>query len=713
MKSSEPAGGHRLLIGLLAGLGLILAAPAGAAESAAGKPEPAALSVRGLGWWNNRESRVTLERLLGEERGPAWDANAIEDAVFLLLAELQADGYLRPRITAAVERGDGAGASEEYVFDHELTTLLPRDLTARGVQLRVERGVRYRVETVAVSGLTALPEAAAESIFLEEAGLLTGLMKPSYVPARARANADTLAERLRDRGYADATVQAREAQVDHATGEVQLAIEVREGPRWLVAKSAVSGMEALPVTAGKIAPDPGVVWSPGRRQEIVEAVRREAYSAGFPDVRVNVSTAPAPERGGVRRVDVRVEVALGEQVKIGTTRFAGLVHTRPELLQRRVRVESGALLDPRRLEQARARLGRLGVFSAVDVDLEPAEGPVRDAVFTFREAPRWETSLLAGYGSYEQLRAGVELRQWNLFGRAHSSRLLLVQSLKSSRGEYSYTVPELFGESVDGTAKIFGLQREELAFLRQEYGGSVTLQRAVPFIGAIGTAGYTFQSLRNKDNELVTRAIDEEQVIVASVDLGLSRDRRDNPLRPRRGYRWFTNAEIANTVLGGEVNYERFELGASYHRPAGRGRWLHVGLTHGVITTLGADDDRTLPVNKRFFPGGESSIRGFQDGEAAPRGPDGRFIGAKSYALLNLEFEQALTRSWSAVVFVDALGMAERLGDYPSSEELYSLGLGLRYQTIVGPVRLEYGHNLNRRDGDPSGTLHLSVGFPF
>jgi outer membrane protein assembly factor BamA len=319
---------------------------------------------------------------------------------------------------------------------------------------------------------------------------------------------------------------------------------------------------------------------------------------------------------------------------------------------------------------------------------------------------------MAGYGSYERLRGGIELLQRNVFGRAHQSRLELVQSFKSSRADYTYSVPEIFGESIDGSARLFGLKRDERAFVREEYGGTLTLKRKVPWLGADGTLGYTYQSLRNADNELTTRVEDERQLTVASIDLGLGRDARDNPLRPRHGYRWFFRSELAAHELGSEVNYQRIEFGAAYHTSWGRGRWVHAGLTHGFVTTLGSND-RLLPVNRRFYPGGEDSIRGYAEGEAAPRGEDGRYVGAKSYLLLNLELEQALTKSWSVVVFTDGLGMAAKLASYPYDTTLATVGLGLRYHTLIGPVRLEYGHNVKRRDDDPSGAVHFSVGFPF
>ena len=138
----------------------------------------------------------------------------------------------------------------------------------------------------------------------------------------------------------------------------------------------------------------------------------------------------------------------------------------------------------------------------------------------------------------------------------------------------------------------------------------------------------------------------------------------------------------------------------------------HLGLAHGFVTAA-TTPARDLPVTKRFFPGGDSSIRGFQFGEAAPYDDEGELVGAETYTLANFEFEQGLTPSWSLVFFVDSLGMARELDSYPGDEWLFSAGVGLRWKTIIGPVRLEYGHNLNPRESDPSGTVHVSIGFPF
>jgi len=674
------------------------------------KRAQAEIDVKGLGWLGDRQQQRSLSRLLGQERGETLEANAIEDAVFLLLSAVTEDGYLEPVVVAELTGTDGKTST--FTFDSKLDSTLPRSAVARRLVLRIKPGVRFLFDQVHFSGLQALKEEVARQFFIGEQVLIGGKGNRVYSPSKLRGSVTNLERELQRLGYADAKATAQNLRLDHHTGKVDVDISVDQGPRWMVTGVRAEGAEDLEKSVPALRNFSDQPWSQLWQQNVATEIRNHFYHLGFPDATVRLTPEAAEAHNGVRNVTVVARVTPGEAVHIGQVKFEGAKHTQEAVLSRRVASKSGQLLDPLAMEQARFRLARLGIFDAVDLRYQPAAGPLRDPIFRVREGRRNETNLLFGYGSYEQLRGGIEWRQWNLFGRAHQTRLLLLQSMKSSRGEYTYTVPELFGESVDGTARLFGLQRQETSFLRQEYGANMSVSTRVGWIGANATLGYTFQSLKNRQNTLETRTADQTQVNAASVDLNLVRDRRDNPLRPRRGYRWYLQTENASRYFGGSVDYQRIEFGGSYHAPWGQGRWVHAGFNHGVITTFGGDDT-DLPVNKRFFPGGDNSIRGYQEGEAAPRGPEGNFLGAKTYMLLNLELEQALTAKWSAVLFTDALGTAARLADYPFSEKLYSVGLGVRYQTIIGPLRVEYGRNLNPRPGDPSGSLLFSVGFPF
>lgn len=689
---------------------VILALFVSTLDAQAEQVAPAKVRVTGLGLWRDREMRVALERMLGKDRGPTIGANAIEDTAFLLFSVLNDEGYQTPVITIRAEVADGK--TETYKLTENLDVNLARELDASTVVFDVKTGPRSYIEEVKIEGLHALEAKAGESFFKPANTLITTKVAKAYSPSRVRRAAEKLREELRLRGYAQAKVEAVRVDADKTKdGPVSLRVRVEEGPQWLVAElryEKANPKEIGLVPVGRA----GQPWSPTLQQNITEELRQAYYKKGYADVAIHLQAEAAPAVGGQRSVVVVVQIEPGPLVKVGEVRFEGNKHTSTTILRRRVRIKTGAPFDPVILESSRYRLSRLGIFEAVDLHSNPQDGEVRDPVYVLREGPRYEANLLAGYGSYEQVRGGVEFRQMNLFGRAHQSRFELVQSMKGTRGEYAYTVPELFGETIDGTARVFGLQREELAFLRQEFGVNATLKRQIPWLRAEGTAGYTLQTLKNRDNELTTRTADDKNVNVGSIELGLTRDHRDSPLRPRHGYRWFGHVEAANQAFGGEVNYERSELGGAYHFGIGQWQFVHIALTHGVLTTYRKSDE-TIPVNKRFYPGGDTTIRGYQEGEAAPRGADGRFIGAKTYTLLNLEYEQMLTEDWSAVVFFDGLGSAARLADYPFDERLYSVGIGVRYQTIVGPIRLEYGRNLNRRIGDPTGTVHLSIGFPF
>ena len=690
------------------------AGDADAGDSTAEDPaaEPAEIDVKGLGLFGDREMEASLRRLLGTERRTNMDTNATEDALFLLMSAVKEKGYLNPTIDLTITTRDGEKVP--LTVGAELESTLPRELTASEVTFQVNPGQRYLVEDVQFDGLEALPEDRARAFFAGDAGLFRRKASRVYTPARLSRSVESLAAELRSRGYAEAQVNAEQVAIDDATGEVRLRVQVNEGPRWHVASVAVEGVDPTVIELPETAPYAGVPWTESVEQDISAELRKAYLAAGYPDVRVRVShTEPEPGANANERVvPIIAQVDPGRPVTLGEIRYEGLVKTKESILDRRVENEPGSPLNLLELERARYRMSRLGIFERIDLKLEPEDGDVRDAVFSVEPGRELEVNVLAGYNTYEQLRAGVEVRRFNIWGRAHQTRALLVQSLKSSRGEYTYTVPELFGEDINGTARVFGLQREEVAFLRKEYGVDLSVDTPLSFLGATATAGYTFEVLRNEDNELETSGLDETQVEVASVHAALTRDRRDNPLLPRDGYRLYGRVEAASQFLGGRAEYQRFEFGGSHHLSWGEGRWWHFAANHGVITTFGADDNR-LPVNRRFFPGGDGSIRGFNNGEAAPRGADDRYVGAKAYTNLSVEFEQALVENFSGVVFVDAMATAAQLADYPFQDTLVSVGLGVRYRTVVGPIRLEYGHNLNPRQGDPSGTFLFSIGFPF
>ncbi|HTL16186.1 MAG TPA: BamA/TamA family outer membrane protein, partial [Patescibacteria group bacterium] len=449
-------------------------------------------------------------------------------------------------------------------------------------------------------------------------------------------------------------------------------------------------------------------------QDFVLGLKTNQFNLGYPDTTVQIQNVPGPAGQSPTEKDLLATINSGPQVHVGAVEFSGAKRTRSRLLKRGVRVRRGDLLDPTRVEEGRYRLARLGIFDGIDLSYRPEDNQTRDVLYNLTEGKRINLSLLFGWGSYELLRGGVDLEANNLWGEAHHAEVKAIQSFKASSGDFTYTVPELVGNDIDLFVNGSGLRRQEVDFTRLEYGGGVGLHKYFSAQSTDLSTRYTYQVLNASDFSAVQEVASEglTNPAVGSISVEIKHDRRDNPLYPRRGYKVFLTLETATTYIGGDANYHRIELMPSFHHPLGGGLFLNLGLSHGVVVSFGSPANN-LPFNKRFFPGGDNSIRGYQEGEASPRNSFGQLVGSETYTLASVELEQALTPKWSLVVFSDSLGEARRLDHYPFDTGLFSVGAGIRWRTLIGPIRLEYGYNLNRRTFDPTGTLQFSLGFPF
>jgi outer membrane protein insertion porin family len=672
--------------------------------------EPAELRISGYGPLGNRKLKRTLLLLRDRDKEPEfYDANFVEDAALILISRIRRDGYLRPQLTARVTLPDGTVA--EYSWEKEIRDEpLPRPLQARRVEFEIREGTLYYYGSITFAGMTILTERVAQSYFVEAGPLFPLKRTRIYSPDRLQRGLENVVETLNRRGYENAAATAEDVRMDDETGRVDLTVQVREGP-----KSEVRSIRKEFFYGGDRPERVEMVQTNAAfsrlwLQDFTQQLRATNFHQGYPDTEVQVTQVRREEVDNEVHLDLLAQVRSGPLVRLGEVRFRGQQKTKPSVMKRRVRLEEGGLLDRVQVEEGRYRLARLGVFESVRLGYEPVDEQTRNVIYEVNEGKQIDFSLLFGFGSYELLRGGVELEQNNIFGRAHHSRLRLVQSFKASYGEYIYTMPELIGRDVDVFIDGLALRREEIDFTREEFGGGFGGRKYIRAIESDVTLRYRYQVLSASRLELEEEGL--RAANVGAVVAEIRHDRQDNPLYPRRGYKIFGNFELASEYLAGDVNYQRFEVNTSYHQPLDPGRWLHLGLSHGAVFTIGSQVE-DLPFNRRLFHGGDSSIRGYQQGEAAPRNARGRVVGAETFLFGSVEFEQAVTAAWSLVGFLDTVSFARRLEDYPFNESLFSAGGGIRWKTIIGPVRLEYGYNLNRRSHDPMGTLQFSLGFPF
>ncbi len=682
------------------------------AEETPAPPKPATLKISGYGVLGNLRLKKMLRILQeGKSRPLLFDANYVEDAVLLIISKLNDEGYLQPVVTAQLTLADGRRMS--HVWHKSVEDPLPRPLEIRAVHFKIKKGVLYHYQDLDISGLTQIPEKKAPSYFIETGGLLSLKRNRIFSPDRLKRSTGNIADQLQRLGFQSATVIATNVVSDPRTGAVDVRVEVNEGPRFIVRsvwEEVFFGTNAAPDIV--LTNTPGEPYSKIWEQDFAQSLRTNYYRQGYPDTTVEIQTIGRNTQTNEVELDLHAAVKTGPRIRVGTVSFAGNVRTRESVLDRRLPLHDGDWLNRVRAESGRYRLSRLGIFDSVELKYRTVDEHTRDVIYELHEGKQIDVHLLFGYGSYELLRGGVILDQYNVFGRAHHQRLTAIQSFKSSSADYTYTMPEFFGENMDVFLNASGLRREEVSFTRLEYGGGIGVRKYFRRTRTDVSTRYNYQILQAQDVEPGLEDVGLKDSRAAAIITDINHDRRDNPLYPHTGYKIFSNIELASDYLGGDVNYQRVDFSAAWHFPISDSQWVHFGVSHGFVATIGSAAE-DLPFNRRFFPGGENSVRGFQEGEAAPRNEKGKVVGAESYLLGNLEFEQGITPKWSVVAFADGVGFAEQLANYPMDEALYSVGGGLRWKTVIGPVRVEYGYNLNPRRHDPTGTLHFSLGFPF
>jgi len=684
-----------------------LALPARAGDT---NPPPAKFKISGYGFFGDLRLKRIIRLLEVQKKKPEFfDADFMEDSALILKSKIRQDGYLNPKIVITVFKDDGTSA--RYFWNE--TEPLPRPLRAREVRFRIRRGVLFHFDRLGFMGLTAMKEKKARSYFIETGGLVPLKQNRVYSPEHLKNSVANLEQVLNRMGFEDARVTVGEIKQDDRTGNVAVRIDVAQGPKFIV--RSVRQEVRFPGTNAPVDLRTNLTrqtYSKWWEQDFTHSIRTNYYSQGYPETSVTMQTERREPEGTNVLLDLLALVKTGPRVRAGDVSFHGEKRTRESMLSNRVPLQTGDWLDRLRAERGQYRLARLGIFDSVELSYQTVGTNLWDIRYDLKEGKRIEVSPLFGFGSYDLLRVGVEVDQYNLWGLAHNSSLKLVQSFKSSSGDYTYTVPELLGEDVDVFATASGLRRQEISFTRVEYGGGVGARKHFHSTATDVSVRYNYGILQATEQSANFAQEGAQNPTVGEFIVDVRHDRRDNPLYPRRGYQVLANVEIASDNFGGSANFQRVELGGSYHIPLNDSEWIHLGLRHGFVATSGSTSNN-LPFTRRFFPGGPDSIRGYQEGEAAPRNAQGKIIGAETYTSANVEFEQGITPKWSVVGFVDGVEFAEHLDAYPGDTALFSAGGGLRWRTIVGPVRLEYGYNLNPRPRDPMGTIQFSLGFPF
>ena len=568
--------------------------------------------------------------------------------------------------------------------------------------------------------MTAGERALAASVQLRGAdpALLEGLRTRVARPLEDTAleeDTRTLATRLEALGHYEARV---ETDVPEGGGAIAVVFVAQPGPRARVLSFDVVG-PPLPSAAEERGPEELAVRAglPYRladlarsRDTLLAAWRR----AGYLDARVRPEVELSARSDEAR---VRMLVEPGERTLVAQVVLAGLRQTKDAAVEREMVLRPGEPFSFERVLESQRRLSGLGIFERVSIaDLDPGRER-RDVVVSVQEAPATTVSWGAGYSEQDRLRGSVELTRRNLGGLGRTASVFARGSFRGSRLLLNLREPWLLGRKLDSFATAFWEEESRSSFDYNRKGGELQAARRLDTRTSL-IVRYLLQATRVYNVAVPIEEIDRQYrtYTVSGPSASLVFDTRDDPLEPRRGLFLGADAQLSLAALGGESYLRGFVQAASVRRLRADLVLVALGTAGALAGTFGASPP-LLPLPERFFAGGDYGPRGFRYDAVGPQvtGADGRLYatGGNALVLGGAELRYNLTRAFQLAGFLDLGNVYLQARDLDLAALRPSPGLGLRYRTPIGPVRLDWGYVLDHQAGEPQSRLHLTIGHAF
>ena len=498
---------------------------------------------------------------------------------------------------------------------------------------------------------------------------------------------------------------------DFGEGPVKVSIRIDGGQVFHFGKVAVRG-EA----AGMISGVSGMVsGAPAYSTAILEEQNRlvfELKAAGHPFAEIGDSIIEADHRNA--RLDVTLVVHAGPRADLGTASVSGAESVDAEFIREQAAINAGQPYSPEVLAAAQKRLRELEVFETVEVREgealdENGQVPVEISV---TERKHRYFGVGATYSNAEG--AGVE-GYWghrNLFGRAEKLR---IEGGVSRIGEaddlgglnYSTAIlfekPAIYGPKNTFTANVRAVSENTDAFERRSARGGFGIRHEID-------KRQTLSAALDLDWSRITESGQETNHLIFSTPLEYAYDGSDDRLDPREGFRFSALLEPA-TDLAGSATFVKGRVTASAYFTPPDSDFVTLAARGSVGSIIGADL-MSIPADRRFYAGGGGSIRGFAYQSVGPRNAAGDLTGGRSVVEGALEARLKVTETLGVVPFLD-FGNVSRSSSPDFGNMRFGAGVGIRYVTPFGPLRLDVGVPLDRRKGEDRWAIYAGIGQAF
>ncbi|MBI5343737.1 MAG: outer membrane protein assembly factor BamA, partial [Deltaproteobacteria bacterium] len=517
-----------------------------------------------------------------------------------------------------------------------------------------------------------------------------------------------------DRGFINADILDHRVLLSEDKQWFYITIAVSEGDQYRVGEIDITGdmlatkkelLEKLKIVTGE-------VFNRTKLSKDIDTLTDFYGDKGYAYVDVKPQTRPNPEK---KTVDVVFEIKKNDLVHIERIDLSGNTRTRDKVIRRELEIEEGGLFSSSDMKKSRNNLRRLGYFE--DVKITQTQGSASDKIklnVGVKERPTGSLSFGMGFSSVDKLIATASISQSNFMGTGIKLDLSGTLSAKSSKYVLGVTEPWLFDMPISAGFDVYNTEKEYQDFKMRKTGFDLRFGFPITKRYTRGFVTYKLEEV-NIFNVLPTAASYIQSQAGATTESSIRgsvrRDTRDDAFFPSEGSVENFSTEVAGGPLGGSTNFVKYEADGIKYLPLPWETTLSLRAAAGFVRGYGGKQE---PIFERYYLGGINSVRGFKTRSLSPQDPaTGDLIGGKSMFMANAEFLYPLIPEshLKGVAFLDAGNAYE--GQINLSDLRWGAGVGLRWFSPIGPLRIELGFPLDRRAAEASSQFEFTIGAAF
>ncbi len=533
----------------------------------------------------------------------------------------------------------------------------------------------------------------------------------AYKPHAVEDDDKAILSAMKSKGYLDAEVGPW--KIKHTTQgyALDITVPIEPGPQTIVSEVDFPGGDVLEkrkmLKAIEIRPgDP--LNEPGLEDDKQRLIYLFADS-GYPYVKIEQSYDV--DRSNNTAV-ITYSIDPGKFVRVGNVYIVGDVLTSQKAIKKAMDLKEGAPFSRRKLINSQLSIRRLGPFSYVSIEtIGIKEG--RDVVHLkvkVEEQRPYMLDLGLSYSTDENFTGSLTFRNINAFGWAKTNALKLTGGKDLSRAEISWLDPRFLGSSFEMMTAAWIQYKRKPSYAYTQIAGSLGWVKRL----SRWTFFFRYELDRNYFVEGDSVAADADSLrnnTISKISLSSSYDSRDSFSYPTKGMYAYGQIDFFDEIQGNHANFVKFTWQYEYDLGFFRRFVLSSAFRTSHIQTIGTNV--SVPTNERLFLGGDDTIRGFGEDSLGPVNAQGQPIGSLTRWITNFELRYLLWKHFSVATFYDMGSLTPNYSNITMVDIRNSVGLGLRYNTPVGPVRLDYGFKLDKRSNESVGRLHLTFGYVF